>query len=149
VIGLVAGTLLKAKVPQRAARPVAVLLLVLVAIGAAALAKCSYDRDLIRDHEAGATAAIRTGELKAERAANRGDAAAEAADRAAATALKGEITDAVANHPQAAARPSGPAVNAALGGLRDRQRARGEAGAGPPRRSRPAGDPRADRGLRP
>lgn len=149
LIAPLAGLLLKANLPAKAARPVAILLLVVALIAAAGLAKCGYDRALIADHEAAVTATIRTAELKGERKANRADAAAAAADREAANRLKEEIANAVDTHPESARRPSGPAVNAALGGLRDRQRPRGEAGARPPGRGRAAVDPGADRGLRP
>ena len=105
--------------------------LLLLAIGTLRLWLALHDQALVERHEA--KSAARTSEkiVTAERAANSGDARRTVRDRARSREIEKEIEDAIAHHPEAAARPVGPAVAAVLDELRrqgageDRSSARG------------------------
>lgn len=81
----------------------AVLLVALLGIG-----KCSYDRALIRDHDAGRSAAISNDTVNADRAADAAAANRQAEFQASQANLTNAAAEARAADPAGAAKPVGP-----------------------------------------
>lgn len=82
------------------------------------VAKCTYDSSVIEQHEAIRAAENTAVVLKNERTASQADTVIQQRDEARQSHIQGVIVHAVAEHPQEAARPVGPATAAVLDQLR-------------------------------
>lgn len=92
--------------------------LIAVTVVGLGVAKCTYDSSVIETHEALRKADNTAVVLTNERTAAQADARIQQRDDARQSHIQGVIVHAVADHPQEAARPVGPATAAVLDQLR-------------------------------
>lgn len=111
-------------VGPRFAKPLIYAVLIVLAIGAFFAAKALYDRSIIREHDARQEVEAIKRTAERERAATTADEVQRRRDEAEATELQKEVDNAVNKHPEEARRSSGPASDAALRKLRERQQAK-------------------------
>jgi len=129
ILTFLANLALRAGVPQRFAKAAAIGVLALALIAAFFIGKGIYDHRLIARHDAKAEA---TAERQARESEHKADAATNPVvnQNAAEHAARQEaIRNATDQHPQDAARPVGPASNAVIDRLRQRQRGAHKTGA--------------------
>jgi flagellar biosynthesis/type III secretory pathway M-ring protein FliF/YscJ len=122
MIAFLVSLALRAGVPQRFARVAAIGVLALALIAAFFIGKAIYDHRLIARHDAKANA---TAERQARESEHKADTATNPitnANAAEHAARQEAIRNATDQHPQDAARPVGPASNAVIDRLRQRQR---------------------------
>lgn len=124
-MGSILATLaLKSGLPQQVIKIGLIVLAVVALVGGAGIAKCTYDRNLIANHDSGVNAGVLGAQLNSEHAADTNAAARNEHIAADAANMEGTISNAVSAHPQAAGNSAGPATSAALDELRRRQHPR-------------------------
>lgn len=121
---VIASLALRSGLAQRTVKIGLIGLAVALLVGGLGIAKCTYDRNLINNHDSGVNAKALGAALNSEHAADVNAAARNEAIAADAANLQGSIENAVSAHPEAAHNSAGPATSAALDELRRRNAAR-------------------------